>query len=146
MIGKDGICNACAKVCHENHNTIQADTTNSYICNCGANKDASCDALVLPRDKRLCTFTETKKKSIPQYFYKCITCTTEFKIKDDYLAVCARCVGTCHQYHNTVPRGFFDFHCECGEEKHSKCTAMGRKEEEGTNVIVTMIKNIDNAL
>jgi len=81
MTGKNGICNACAKICHESHNTtIQVGTTNSFICNCGSDKGALCDALVLPRDKKLCTFTETKKKGSPQYSYKCNTCTTTYTV------------------------------------------------------------------
>ena len=72
----------------------------------------------------------------PQYFYKCNTCTTEYKLKKDYLIVCARCIGTCHQSHNTVLLGFIDHHCECGEEKISKCMALGKNQEECTNTNV----------
>ena len=51
MLGDEGICHACAKVCHGNHDVTYADYDCSFFCKCGANQDGSCISLALPQNE-----------------------------------------------------------------------------------------------
>ena len=51
MLGDEGICHACAKVCHGDHDVTYADYDTSFFCKCGANQDGSCISLALPQNE-----------------------------------------------------------------------------------------------
>ena len=130
------VCNACTKTCHENHEvTSTYYYSNSSVCNCGAQKDGSCNNMVLPLNKELCTLTVPKRQ---QHVFYCITCSTKFKSQleeaGEYGAyACARCIKICHKNHSKLYTGIGNQNCSCGLEKYSPCMALAKKKENGAD-------------
>lgn len=57
MLDGVGVCNVCAQVCHRGHD-VTYSKHGSFFCDCGANEDGSCKALV----KRTSNKTNAKSK------------------------------------------------------------------------------------
>ena len=105
MIGENGICNACVKICHENHDVSKStDAHDSISCNCGSNEEGSCIALNLPQTNEKCTFTGDTK-TIMQHVYQCKTCF----LTD----LCSRCIRNCHESHEISYKNFGAYICGC---------------------------------
>ena len=128
------VCNACTNTCHENHEVIFANYNNSSVCNCGAQQDGSCNNMVLPLNKELCTLTVPKIQS--QHLFTCITCTTKFKSQLEEagqyeIHACARCIKICHKNHSVEYGDLGNYKCLCGSEKYSPCMALAKTKENG---------------
>ena len=132
LVDENGVCNACAKICHVNHDLTFSNYSKSFFCNCGANPDGSCYALNLPQVNDICTFKGTKKENVFHHVYVCKTC--------DSAEVCSRCIKTCHKSHFLVYKGYTDTYCNCEckfeyDEILSIC-----KEEESVEQLISWVK------
>lgn len=61
MLDGVGVCSVCAKVCHQNHD-VTYSKFGSFFCDCGANEDNSCKALVKREVNDISKQSNKKKK------------------------------------------------------------------------------------
>ena len=127
-----GVCNACAKYCHADHDLSLPNFSNIFVCKCGAKKDDSCNVVSLQKNKEICTFN--MKENYWQHNYQCLTCSDKFKVQLENenmwrFIVCSRCIKVCHKNHRVRYSNFASLSCNCGSEKFGACRCLGSKDE-----------------
>jgi len=96
--GSEGICIACAEICHKGHEVIISNNIYSFYCRCG--NSPFCSARKLTKEAEpldLCTTIYTGKIPRIQYAYQCKTCFVQVN-----KVICATCAKKCHKGHMVV--------------------------------------------
>jgi hypothetical protein len=96
--GSEGICIACAEICHKGHEVIISTNVYSFYCRCG--NSPFCSAKKLTKEAEpvdLCTTIYTGKIPRIQYAYQCKTCFVQLN-----KTICATCAKKCHKGHMVV--------------------------------------------
>lgn len=132
-----GVCNACAKYCHGDHDLSLPNLSNTFVCKCGAKKDESCKVVSLQKNKEICTLNMIE--NYQQHVYYCMTCFDKFKVQCENqnmsrFYICTRCVKICHKNHRVRYSYFTSLSCNCGSEKFGACKCLGSKDE-GTDIV-----------
>ena len=102
-----GVCEQCAKHCHEGHKLIDAGYSSKFYCDCGNGTCVyPCKLMNTPENK--CTLQENGIKPIKQKLFECMTCGLEGK-----LHVCEKCALVCHAGHDVKEIGELVGTCDC---------------------------------
>ena len=88
LTGNNGICEICAKKCHNDHDVVFYRNATGFYCDCPDHGNCSC----MPQSDDLqCTFVLTDGKIVEQPMYNCIDCNIQ--------NICQNCAIRYHKNH-----------------------------------------------
>lgn len=118
LIYNRGVCDACAKICHQGHE-LEDGGSHPFYCDCGSGEGpCQCKCLVptpipppLPEGTEFatCTYKKSGKTYILQKFFRCKTCGLV-----GGMGICEACAKICHVGHKLVEVGVTQAYCDCG--------------------------------
>ena len=114
LVGDLGICEACAKNCHQGHSVVEVPGLKIFNCDCGGECGKhSCKCV--PNNQQ-CTTKRIGTNVSEQHVWWCRTCGMPV---DE--GVCNICAEKCHAGHDLVDKGiWFSFTCACGKGTNSQ--------------------------
>ena len=113
LVGDLGICEACAKNCHQGHVVVEVPGLKMFNCDCGGECGKhSCKCV--PNNQQ-CTTKRIGTNVSEQHVWWCRTCAMPVDS-----GVCNICAEKCHAGHDLVDKGvWFSFTCDCGKGANS---------------------------
>lgn len=95
LTGSNGMCEYCAKNCHQNHDIYFEGVESGCFCDCPDHD--TCKIQAPPGDHE-CTFETTEGTPVPQPMYHCQDCDIMFDS-----CICQNCAIKYHQGHTLEP-------------------------------------------
>ena len=109
IVGKDGFCEACAKICHKGHKVKKDLEFQNTICKCHLMMPEGQQCISLTPELQ-CTEISHPDEYVSSKGYRCLDCE-----QNQGCYICEACKNACHRGHNVIFVGQLkNYFCACG--------------------------------